>query len=121
MLSAPELALEMNAPPAVELVLAQAPGADAFTQLIPLVLILGVFYFLLIRPQQQKAREHEQMLADLAIGDRVVTNGGIYGKIVELRENDVSLEISGSPRVVVQQDRSKIAAVDKAGRKKKED
>ena len=101
------------------LVLAQAPS-EAIAQLLPLVLILGVFYFLLIRPQQQKAKEHEQMLAALAVGDRVVTTGGIYGKVVELRENDLSLEISGSPRVVVQHDRSKIAAVDKKGRKKED-
>ncbi|HYC54874.1 MAG TPA: preprotein translocase subunit YajC [Candidatus Binatia bacterium] len=120
MLSAPALAIETTSlTTPVPVVLAQA-APDAITQLIPLVLIMGVFYFLLIRPQQQKAKEHEQMLSALAVGDRVVTNGGIYGKVVELRENDVSLEISGSPRVVVQQDRSKIAAVEKKGRKKED-
>jgi preprotein translocase subunit YajC len=62
-----------------------APGAGDFVGMIlPLVLIMGVFYFLLIRPQQRKMKEHQNMLAKVAKGDTVVTNGGLIGKVVKV-------------------------------------
>ncbi len=73
----------------VEIAHAMAPqaggGSEAnlFASLMPFALIFVVFYFLLIRPQQKKAKEHKQMLAGLKVGDAVITAGGIYGRIVE--------------------------------------
>jgi preprotein translocase subunit YajC len=97
------------APPAGDigpLILAQA-APDAFMQMLPLVMILAVFYFLLIRPQQQKAKEHEEYLKGLKRGEMVVSSGGIYGRIVDLKDDEVTLEIA--PNVRIRHERSKIA------------
>jgi len=94
------------------LVLAQA-GSEGLIQLLPLVLILGVFYVLLIRPQQQKAKEHEAFVQALKAGEQVVTNSGLFGKVLELREHDVTLEIA--PNVRVRHERAKIAAAVRKG------
>lgn len=96
---------------AAPLILAQA-APDAFIQMAPLAMILAVFYFLLIRPQQQKAKEHDDFVAGLKRGDQVVTSGGLYGRITELREHDVTLEIANNVRV--RYERSKIAGAAKA-------
>ena len=91
---------------------AQASGGHpppALMQFAPLVLIFAVFYFLLIRPQQQKAKEQRLMLANLKRNDDVITSGGIYGKIIELTETVVKLEIA--PNVRVRVDRSQIASL----------
>ena len=70
--------------------------------LLPLVLIFVVFYFLLIRPQQKKVKEHREMLDKLRRGDRVVTNGGIIGKIMKVvNETELDLEIADGVRVRV--------------------
>jgi preprotein translocase subunit YajC len=95
--------------------LAHAQGAEPLTgpgpliQFFPLVLVMVIFYFLMIRPQQQKAKEHRQMLDDLKRNDRVLTNGGIYGRIIELNERDVTLEIAQNVRIQV--DRGHIETV----------
>lgn len=95
--------------------LAHAQGGDPLTgpgpliQFFPLVLVMVIFYFLLIRPQQQKAKEHRQMLDDLKRNDRVLTNGGIYGRIIELNEREVILEIAQNVRIQV--DRGHIETV----------
>lgn len=89
------------------LLLAQA-APDPIAQFVPMILILGVFYVLLIRPQQKKAREHDDFLAALKKGEAVVTSGGLHGRIVELGEHDVVLEIA--PNVKVRHERSKISA-----------
>src|SRR6185436_13674404 len=96
----------MNSDP-MPLVLAQA-APDAVMQLVPLALILGVFYFLLIRPQQQKAKEHDDFLKGLKRGELVLTSSGLFGRIVELRDQDVTLEIA--PNVRLRYERSKIAS-----------
>ena len=93
------------------LILAQA-APDAIMQMLPLVMILAVFYFLLIRPQQQKAKEHEDFIKALKKGELVVTASGLYGRIVELKDQDVTLEIA--PNVRVRYERSKIAGAVKA-------
>jgi preprotein translocase subunit YajC len=67
----------------------QAP--PAWVNIVPLVLIMVVFYFILIRPQQKKAREHTELLKTLKPGDKVVTSGGILGVIVSVKEKSVSL------------------------------
>jgi len=91
-----------------------APGAapPALMQFMPLVLIFVVFYFLLIRPQQQKAKEHKTMLANLKRNDDVITAGGLYGKIMALTDRIVTLEIA--PNVRVRVDRQQIASLAKS-------
>lgn len=71
-----------------------APAApSAVSQIVPLAIIFGIFYFLLIRPQQKKQKLHLQFLSELKKGDMVVTNGGIIGTIRNLSEKFVTLEI----------------------------
>ena len=72
------------------------------TQFLPLVLIFVVFYFLLIRPQQKRAKEHQGMLSKLATGDEVVTTGGILGRITEVGDGFVTVEIADGVRIKVQ-------------------
>ena len=90
------------------------PADSALMQLLPFALILVVFYFLLIRPQQQKAKETQSMLDALKVGDNVVTTGGLYGKIVKLQESEVSLEIAQN--VKVRLERSSVGQVVKTGK-----
>ena len=84
---------------------AQAGAAPPGGQLAPLlmmVLFIVIFYFLLIRPQQKKAKEHQAMLAALAVGDEVVTAGGILGKVTALGEGVVTLEVAKDVHIKVQ-------------------
>ncbi len=77
-------------------------GTDTLMQFAPLVLIFVVFYFFMIRPQQQKAKEHKAQLASLRRGDRVVTGGGILGTIVKVGNDDeILVEIAENTRVRV--------------------
>lgn len=69
---------------------------------MPIVLIFVVFYFLLIRPQQKKMRDHREMLAAIRRGDKVVTGGGIVGQVVKVGEDDqVTVEIASEVRVKI--------------------
>ena len=85
---------------------AQAQGApgqpNAFMSFLPLILIFVVFYFLLIRPQAKRAKEHRAMIAALEVGTEVVTSGGILGKITELGDQIITVEIADGVRVKVQ-------------------
>jgi preprotein translocase subunit YajC len=75
------------------------------TQFLPLLLIFGVFYFLLIRPQQQRQKETRAMLAAIKRGDRVVTGGGIVATVQRVKENnEVEVEIAPNVRVTVLRD-----------------
>ena len=77
-----------------------AGGTEAFLiQMLPLALILVVFYFLLIRPQQKRLKEHQTRIAGLRRGDTVVTSGGIVGKITKVADDEVTVEIA--PNVAV--------------------
>ena len=82
---------------------AQSVGGinDTMMQIMPLVLIFVVFYFLLIRPQQKKAKQHRELLANLRKGDTVVTGGGIMGKVIKLEDNVVFVEIADGVRIRV--------------------
>ena len=71
------------------------------TQFLPLVLIFGVFYFLLIRPQQTRAKQMKAMLAALRRGDRVVTAGGILGTVQRVKEGSDEVEVDIAPNVRV--------------------
>jgi preprotein translocase subunit YajC len=76
----------------------QGPGG-MIGSLIPLVLIFVIFYFLLIRPQQKKAKEHKAMLESLKKGDKIVTSGGIYGVIEAVGTNTVTVKIGENVKV----------------------
>jgi preprotein translocase subunit YajC len=81
-----------------------APGGSSsqFMPLMMMVLFVGVFYFLLIRPQQKKAREHQALVSKLAAGDEVVTNGGVLGRVTDVGETFVTLEVADGVRIKVQ-------------------
>jgi preprotein translocase subunit YajC len=97
------------------LVLAADLGlGSGLVQLLPFVLIFGVFYFLLIMPQQRQRRKVQDMLANLKTGDRVITNGGIYGTIVAFRDtNVVQLQVASQVKIDVA--RSAIAGLQASG------
>jgi preprotein translocase subunit YajC len=76
-------------------------GAGGFAGLIPLVLMFVIFYFLLIRPQQKKAKTHRELLSNLKRGDSVITSGGIYGRIAEINDNIIVLEVADKIRIKV--------------------
>jgi preprotein translocase subunit YajC len=77
---------------------------DAFGQLVPLILIFGIMYFLLIRPQQKKAKEHKAMITALRRGDQVVTQGGLIGKVSKVKDdNEIEVEVSDGVKVRVVQ------------------
>jgi preprotein translocase subunit YajC len=64
--------------------------------ILPWVLIFGIFWFFLIRPQQKQKKEHQNMLDNLAVGDKVVTIGGIKGKIIKIKDNNIRLRVSSN-------------------------
>ncbi|MEZ4273461.1 MAG: preprotein translocase subunit YajC [Myxococcota bacterium] len=75
-------------------------------QLFPLIVVFGVFYFLLIRPASKQRKEHQQLLQALSKGDEVVTSGGIYGKLVSIEDNGVvTLEIADKVKIRMMRDR----------------
>ena len=84
-----------------------AGPAGGFVSLLPMVLIFVLFYFLLIRPQQKRAKQHKEMVAALKEGDEVVTAGGFFGTVVTVDETVASVEIADNTIVKVQ--RSSIA------------
>jgi len=84
---------------------AAAPAAGAPNPLVsflPLIVLFGIFYFMLIRPQMKRAKEQRTMIAALAKGDEVLTNGGVLGRIEEIAEQFVVLEIAPNVRVKLQ-------------------
>lgn len=103
---------------------AQAAGApgmgDFMGMILPLVAIMGVFYFLLIRPQQRKMREHQEMLKKVSKGDTVVTSGGLIGKITKVVD-DHELQVEVGDNVKVRVMRSGIAEVRARGEPVKAD
>ena len=80
---------------------AQAAGgaASTITSIVPLILIFGIMYFLLIRPQQTKLKQHKKMVEALRKGDQVVTQGGIIGKVYKVNDGEVEVEIAEGVRV----------------------
>ena len=88
----------------IDAVYAQAaPSAfDALNSLIvPTVLIIGIMYFLMIRPQQRRLKEHQAMIAGIRRGDIVVTSGGIIGKVAKVDDNELQVEIAEGVRIKV--------------------
>ena len=85
---------------------AMAHGAEAqggtLELILPLLLMFGIFYFLLIRPQQKKAKEHKNMVGALGKGDEIITNGGLLAKITGVDDNFLSCKISDNVEVKIQ-------------------
>jgi preprotein translocase subunit YajC len=79
----------------------QKSGGSGLMMILPLVLMFAIFYFLLIRPQQKKTKMHREMLTKLKRGDRVVTTGGLHGRITGIDDQVVVMEISEKVRVKV--------------------
>lgn len=76
-------------------------GANLFETLFPFVMIFGIIYFLVIRPQGKRQKQHQTMLAGLSRGDSVVTQGGLIGKIAKITDNEVQIDIAEKTRVSV--------------------
>ncbi len=97
----------------VDIAYAQAaPGAGGpgpIVTILPFILIFVIMYFMVIRPQQKKAKEHQDLLSKLKRNDEVMTSGGIYGKVVDLKETVVTLEVA--PNVRIRVHRPQISAV----------
>lgn len=90
-----------------------ASGAEGqgnpITAFVPLIVMFAIFYFLLIRPQQKKAKQHREVLANLKKGDRVLTAGGVYGRIQSLNDDVLTLEIADN--IKIQANRNYIAGL----------
>jgi len=91
---------------------AAAPGGgfDVLSSLLPILLIIPIFYFLIIRPQQRRAKQHQQMLSAITRGDTIVTNGGLVGKVIRVKD-DADLEVELAENVRVKVVRSMVADV----------
>lgn len=101
------LAFAMGTPPGG----AAGGGQSAFMNLVPLVFMFAIFYFLLIRPQQKKAKDHRVLLDSLKKGDLVVTAGGMHGKVTAIDDTVVTLEVA--PGVNIKINKGHIAGLNK--------
>jgi preprotein translocase subunit YajC len=90
---------------------AAAPGAapNPLMSFLPLVILFGIFYFMLIRPQMKRTKEQRTMIGALARGDEVLTNGGLLGRVEDIADQFVTLEIA--PNVIVKLQKQAISAV----------
>lgn len=86
-----------------------AGGGAAFAQFIPLILIFLIMYFLMIRPQQKRAKQHREMVSNVKKGDTVITQGGILARVASVRDDELEVEIAQGVRIRVV--RSTIAQV----------
>ena len=84
-------------------------GAGGFGALVPLILMFVIFYFLLIRPQQKKTKEHRLMIQNIKKGDRIITGGGIYGRVTGMDDTTLTVEIADKVRVKLS--RNNVAAL----------
>jgi len=105
-----DIANAMASPPAGGNAAPQGAGA-MLQSFLPLILIFIIFYFLLIRPQSKKAKEQKQMLDNLKKGDKVMTNGGIYGLIEDIDEKTVTLKVGIKDDVKIKISRGYIAGL----------
>jgi len=78
---------------------ASGGAASFFVQVFPLVLIFIIFYFLLIRPQQRRVKDHQRMVADVKVRDTAITSGGLIGKVTKVDDNEVELEVAQGVKV----------------------
>ena len=76
-------------------------GGSPWLQLVPFVLVLGIFYFIILLPMRRKQQKVQEFLSNLKVGDRVVTTGGIYGQVTRLGETSVQLQVADKIRIEV--------------------
>ena len=81
---------------------ASGGATNQFAPLLMMVVFIDIFYFLLIRPQQKKAKEHQALVSKLSVGDEVVTTGGILGLVTDVGDTFITLEVADGVRVKVQ-------------------
>ena len=86
-----------------------AAATGGLMSFLPLIVIFAVFYFMLIRPQMKRAKEHKQLVSQLGKGDEVITNGGLLGKITDVSDSFVTLELADNLQIKLQ--RSAVANV----------
>jgi preprotein translocase subunit YajC len=98
---------------------AQPDGGSPFGAFVPIILITGIFYLLLIRPQQKKQKKLEAMIKAVGKGDNVVTTGGLHGKVIGVTDDVLTLDIGGvkGERIKVKVARGRIEQVDAASKK----
>ncbi len=92
--------------------MAQGQSMSGWTSLVPLVVMLGIFYFLLIAPMRKRQKQQEKMIGELKPGDRVLTAGGIYGTIVGIKDDQLTLRIADQVKVEVS--KSSVSGLDTA-------
>jgi preprotein translocase subunit YajC len=78
-----------------------ADGGSPWLQLVPFVIVLGIFYFIILLPMKRKQQKVQQFLDALKVGDRVITTGGIYGQVTRLGEQSIQLQIAEKIRIEV--------------------
>jgi preprotein translocase subunit YajC len=83
----------------ISTVILQVGGGNMLSTLVPMVLIMIVFYFFMIRPQVKKAKDHKKLVADLKKGDKIVTTAGIHGRIVDLNELTFLIEVESGTKI----------------------
>ncbi|MDX2417770.1 MAG: preprotein translocase subunit YajC [Xanthomonadales bacterium] len=79
-----------------------AASPTSLMSFLPLIVIFAVFYFMLIRPQMKRAKEHKQLVSQLSKGDEVITNGGLLGKIIDVSDSFVTLELAENLQIKLQ-------------------
>ncbi len=84
-------------------------GGGGFISMLPIIAMVGIIYFLLIRPQQKEQKRHREMVTALKKGDEVITSGGIFGRITALNDEKITLKVSDNTQIVVE--RGKISRV----------
>lgn len=100
----PMISLTAQAAPA-------APTAPGIMQFAPFLIILVMFYFLLIRPQQKRAKEHQALVEGLKSGDKVLTAGGIYGVVTNVRDKDKVITVRIAENVKIELEKSSVTSV----------
>ena len=95
-------------------------GGDAFNFLVPMALVFLIFYFLMLRPQQKRVKQHQEMIKNLRRGDTVITTGGLVGKVTKVVDDD-QIEVEIADDVRVRQLRSMVADVRAKGEPVKEE
>lgn len=90
--------------------MAPPEGQSAWAALLPLVLMVAIFYFLLIAPVRRRQKRQEEMIASLKTGDRVITSGGLCGTVVGIKDDRISLRIA--PKVSVEVTKSSVVGLD---------
>lgn len=93
----------------------QSGGGGGLGMLLPIILIFVIMYFLMIRPQQKKHREHQQMIQSLRKGDKVITSGGLFGTVLNIKEKENVVVVKIAENVKVEIQRSSIAGLIEKG------